>query len=420
MNAGVLPQIDFDLPKLPQEKNQYKSCSSVVASRSLEFGFNFTSDRAAENRWRFLDSSVPESHRSLRGQLTIDRGSFSQASDMEVHVTTRSSDENELENVHLHKSDSVLNFDYDFRAEKDVCTEVEIVVLFRPWPKRSLDWFDIRTSIFDINFEPSLGWEINNLRTHTSHGDVWMDSRFPSNDPLIAHNASISSIDGVIFGWYIPDENLELRSEDGGIGGFICPRLAEGVPFDPKSILMSTLSGRIRVGLIYEVWPAKVYTHRTKIESVSGDISAVVPHGTQTNISSISGSITTAIRPYGAASQNATSEIYTASRSGDSWVILYSPPNESLDGNYNPLLNTVSKHEVGEGTLWLDYPFAWWGEMEAKIEHGKLEFEGNLLEDIKREEGHVTATRGKKGASQMEAHVSTGALTVHLGLQELD
>jgi hypothetical protein len=404
---------------MPQERIQDKGCSSVVSSRNRDFGFNFTGDGAAANRWQLLDSSVPESRKSLRGHITVDRGSSSQASDMEVIVIIRSSDEKDLNNVHLHKSDSVLNIDYTFKDDSDVCTEVEMLVLLRPWPKRSLDWFDIRTSIFDIDYEPSLGWEINNLLTHTSHGDLFMDSRFPYKDPLIAHNVSISSIDGIIFGWFIPDENLELRNEDGGIGAFICPRLTEAVPFDPKSISISTVSGRVRVGLIYVVWPAKVYTHRTKIESVSGDISAVVPHGVHTNISSISGTIKTAIRSYGAASPNATSEIYTTSRSGDSWVMLYSPPNESLDESYNPLLNTVSKHEVGEGQLWLNYPFAWFGKMEGKIEHGKLEFDGSLLEDIKRGEGYVTANRGK-GESRMEAHVSTGALTIHLGLQELD
>ncbi|PVI02685.1 hypothetical protein DM02DRAFT_589186 [Periconia macrospinosa] len=399
---------------MPQERIQNEGCSSVVSSHR-QFDFNFTGDDAAANRWQLLDSSVPESRKSFRGHVSVDQGNPSQASDMEVRVFIASSDEEGLDNVQLHKSDSALNINYNLRNDSDVCTDVQIFVLLRPRPKRLLDWFDIRSSILDIDYGPQLGWEINNLVTHTSHGSLYMDSRKLWKDPLIAHNVSISSTDGVISGFFIPEENLELRNEEGGIRGFICPHVAEGVRFDPQNISISTVSGEINMDFLRVAWPVKVCTHRTKIESVSGDISAVIPHGVHTNISSISGTIKTAINPYGAASPNATSEIFTTSRSGDSWVMVHSPPNESLDGNYNPLLNTVSKHEVGEGELWLDYPLAWWGKMEGRIEHGKLEWSGSSLEDIKQGGGCVTAKRGE-GESKIEAHVINGALTIRLGL----
>ncbi|ORY01741.1 hypothetical protein BCR34DRAFT_546133 [Clohesyomyces aquaticus] len=421
--TALLADLEYDIQMMAIDRMaQHKGCSSVVASRDRQFDFNFTGDGSAANRWQLLDSSVPESRKNFQGQVTVDKGDRSQVSDMEVHVIISSSDEKDLDNVHLHKSDSVLNIDYEFRDNSEVCTQVQILVLLRPEPKRSLDWFDIQTSIFDITFKSELGWEINNLRTHTSHGDLWMDGQ-NALDPLIAHNVSHSSIDGVIFGWFVPDETLALHNEEGGIGVFLHPMLAEDVPWDPKNISVSTVSGRIQVGLYYNLWPARVYTHRTTIESVSGWISARVPHGVHTNISSITNNITTAIHPYWGTDPDSlnstrwTNEIHTTS-SGDSSVLLYNPPKKSLHEHYNPLFNTLSTHEAGEGELWVTYPFEWWGSMKGKTEHGKLEFDGSLLRDVKRGEGSVAAKRGAKGESWMEAHITTGALNIQLGLRD--
>ncbi|OCK74995.1 hypothetical protein K432DRAFT_309509 [Lepidopterella palustris CBS 459.81] len=413
----LFPQMDFNLYKMPQPKIQtYEGCSPITASKNLQFEFNITTEGAAAKQWQLLDSTVSKSHKNLRGEIIIDRGSFFQPSDIDVRVIVGSNNKMGLDNVLFNRSDSTFNINYNSTDKNDLCTEIRILVYLRPWPRRILDLFDIRTNNLDILFQPCLNWEINNLIAHTSHGEFTMDSHQPFTDPLIAHNVSVSSIDGEIFGWFIPDENLELRNINGQTGIFICPRLGAGRPFDPKLILISSFSGDIFTRTVSEVWPPKAYTHQTKIETVSGRIEAEVPHGQYTNFSTISGNISTYIRPYGAASPDAMSEIYTTSQSGSIDVYFADPPNESLTGRYNPLLNTISKHDVGEGKLKLIYPYGWYGEMEAKIEHGGLEFDGSSMEDIKWGKGYVKARRGRKGESRMEARVGTGDLDIRLGL----
>ena len=95
---------------------------------------------------------------------------------------------------------------------------------------------------------------------------------------------------------------------------------------------------------------------------------------------------------------------------------LYDTDLESLEGNYDPLLNTTSKHHVGNGTLELRYGYGWFGNMEAQIEHGSLKFDSSALEKVEHGDGYVKAKRGKGGESHMEAQVGTGELDIQLGL----
>lgn len=293
----LFPQMNLDLRKTPQPRIQtYEGCSSIIASKNRQFEFNITTEGTAAKQWQLLDFAVPKSRKNLQGEIIIDRGNLFQTSDIDVRVIVRSNNEMDLDNVLFHRSDSALDIDYNFRDRSDLCTEVQILVFLRPWPKRSLDLFNIRTSIFDIWFKPSLNWEINNLIAHTSHGESTMESS-PYTDPLIAHNVSVSSIDGLIFGWYTPDENLELRNKHGQIGIFLVPKLGTDSPFDPESISISSFSGDIHAETVFEVWPPKTYTHRTKIETVSGKVDAQVPHGWYTNLSSISENISSYMKP---------------------------------------------------------------------------------------------------------------------------
>jgi hypothetical protein len=152
------------------------------------------------------------------------------------------------------------------------------------------------------------------------------------------------------------------------------------------------------------------------IDSVRGNISGAVPHGVYTNISSTSGNVDTMIWAYGTTSPKAASEIYTISNAGDTYVTVYGLPRELPEEYYNPLLNTVSSHEVGEGDLWVSYPFSWRGDMEGEVEHGNLTLEARWLDYVKQSEGYVEARRGRKGGSHMGAHVATGSMIVQLGI----
>jgi hypothetical protein len=139
--------------------------------------------------------------------------------------------------------------DYNSTSRIDSCTEVEIHVSLRPFPKPTLQVFELQTEILDITILGSLGWEVNNLFTHTSHGrSDYQGSR--GLNPLVTHNVTASSISGEIFGYYTADAHLHLHNQRGMIGFYLIPRWNTELPIAPKSILVSNLEGDIHAELV--------------------------------------------------------------------------------------------------------------------------------------------------------------------------
>ncbi|KAF1840632.1 uncharacterized protein K460DRAFT_398586 [Cucurbitaria berberidis CBS 394.84] len=181
--------------------------------------------------------------------------------------------------------------EYESTDQEDMCTDMEVLVSFRPWPKRTLNLFQLQSNFLDLWVEGSLEWEINNLLTHTSHGDTFYSgARF--QDPLITHDVFSTSLTGEIFGYYLADGNLK---------------------------------------------PMQPLNHTTDIHTTTGEIWAAVPHGSLTNISTIRGNVKAFVVPFGAANQDDSSQLHTSSDQGRTFVSLYDAPPESLEGWYGDL-----------------------------------------------------------------------------------
>ncbi|KAF1936029.1 hypothetical protein EJ02DRAFT_388081 [Clathrospora elynae] len=395
-----------------QSKVQYEKCSSIVASMTRQFEFNVTiTENPDARQWRFLESIAAESHENLRGEVSVNRGDIFQASDILVHVIIGSNHQSDLQNVLFDASVSALALDYIFTGAKDVCTDIQVLVFLRPQPVRLLDVLEIQCQVLDIWFKGSLAWEINTLVAHTWHEHTYQGSSSP--DPLITHNVSVSSVSGNLFGYYLATGNLNVSNEKGPIGLLLVPGF-EGA-LQPESITVTTLSGDIHVKALYEHWPSQPLAHITNIHTTDGEITADIPHGSFTNLSS-DGGIITRLRPFGAASLDSRSELHTHSQSGLTHLYLTDADTDSLVGGYNPLLKMTSKHHVGNGRLEMKYPDSWFGNMKAQIEHGSLTFEAGVLEEIERGKGYVKAKKGKEGNSQMEARVVDGEMYILLGV----
>lgn len=183
---------------------------------------------------------------------------------------------------------------------------------------------------------------------------------------------------------------------------YIVPPYRKDLPFDPKSITMSSISGNIFSELVWQIWPEQNFTHQYKIKTLSGNIEALVPHGSYTNLSSLNGNITAMLWPSLAANPP-LNKIYTSTPLGNTRLRLRDGPS--------PASNTLSRHEVGEGELLLRYPGSWYGDIEATVERGEIQFEATLIEDLERGDGYVKAKRGK-GESRMEAYMGIGDIDI--------
>ncbi|KAF2028052.1 hypothetical protein EK21DRAFT_114255 [Setomelanomma holmii] len=383
---------------LSRPKAQYESCSSIVATTTRTFGYNVTDERSIAQNWHFVDSSSSRAAQRLKGRVIVDRGDSSQSSDIEVVVVVSSTFEEDLGNVIINSSTAALSLEYSGSASCSTCTEIQAFVRLRPRPRRVLDVLEIRCNILDIWIKGDLAWEINNLILHTSHGDSTFEGTRWA-DPLVTHNVSSSSITGEIFGYYTANGHLEIHG-----------------PFDPKSVSVSSGSGDIHVQAGFEYWDPHSLTHVTNIHTKSGPIWVYIPHGSSTNVSTVSGSIATYFKPYGAASLDDLSEIHTSSQSGNTRVYLTDMDMDAPKQYHSPLLNTTSTHIVGSGRIELYYPYSWYGHVEAKIKHGPLSFDSSSLAHQERGEGWVKARRGDVGDSQLDVRVDEGEIEMPLGL----
>ncbi|KAF2109729.1 hypothetical protein BDV96DRAFT_554397 [Lophiotrema nucula] len=407
---------------MPQPGLQFERCTRYTTLETHRFEFNISTKDS--NQWQLLDSADAERRKHLHGRIIVQQGPELQYSDIEVKAVLSSNDETDLDRLVLRDSKSALAIEYNLDESivmADLCTEIELLVYLRPNRTQSVDIFEIRSNILDIWFKESLTWKVHNVITHTSYGETTMEAFLPTTERMVAHNVSVSSTYGLIFGQLIaPKENLELRNEDGKIGIFLLPDyLSPSTTFGLDSISISTVSGDIAVIGVFDVpWPEKDYTHRLSVSTDSGSIRSQAPHGSFTNYSSNSGDVTCYLRPYGTKYQDAISEIYTTTQSG-ALAVRVSEAFELGNKRHNPNHNTNSEHSVENGTMKLSYGYDWLGELEADIRNGVLDFDGSSLDNVERGEGYVKAKRGqrgKTGKSHINAHVGNGQLDIKLGL----
>lgn len=394
-------------------RSQNRDCPSATATRSRYYEYNVTKDSDASKEWLLHDLSVSSPHRDLRGQISILRGNVSQQSNVEVQIVSQSSDEEELQNITFETSGSSLDMNYIPSESGSSCTDIKVLIYLRPEAGQLLDTLDIRSESLDIWFYHKLNWEIINLYAHTTHGDLTFEAN-GWEDEIIVHNIYASTGTGTLFGYYVAHGNVTLKSDSGDIGIFYVPNY--GGYHRPDSLTIESKSGSIHVQASVVYWTAFALTHTTRIYTVSGDIDSQTVHGTYTNVSTGSGGITAYILPFGLPSPETLSEIYTSSNIGNVDFWIEEPLQGSLNGTYDPMLNTVSEHSAKDARMTLRYPYSWYGNMEGRIENGELKFDSSTLVDLDRGEGYVKAKRGTRGKSRAEAWVGTGALDIRLGL----
>lgn len=418
-SIAIQPYTSHVPHNMPQPRVQFERCTRYTTLETHYFGFNISTKESKQ--WQLLDSADAEARKHLHGRIVVQPGTELQYSDIEVKAVLSSNDEADLGRLVLRDSELALNIEYNLDesvAKAELCTEIEIFIYLRPFRNKIIDLFEVRSNILDIWFKESLTWKVHNFITHTSYGETTMEAFLPTAERMVAHNVSVSSTYGLIYGQFIaPGENLELRNEDGEIGIYLLPNyFSPSTTFDLDSISISTASGAITVIGYFDVpWPEKDYTHQLSVSTDSGYIRSQAPHGSFTNYSSNSGDVTCYLRPYGTKDQGTKSEIYTTTQSGE-LAVRVSEAFELGNGRHNPNHNTVSEHSVENGKMTLRYGYDWLGELEADIRNGVLDFDGSSLENVERSEGYVKAKRGKIGESQINAHVVNGQLDIKLGL----
>lgn len=416
---SALAKTPPDIHSMRYSKSRtYPVCSSIV-SKNFRYEFNIPTHDSIPKEWRLIDTAVYNKH--VKGQVVIARGDFFQESDIEVHVSVRSSKDIDFDNsVKFSPTHISLRLDYRFETSSNDCVVIDVVVYLRPYPKIHSRILQVHTNNLDIRFQESLNWEVDNLIVNSAHGDLVLDANLWV-EPLVAHNVSFSTIYGTIFGIFVPYANLKVHSDHGMVDLWLMPHLLRDRPFYPENVSISTISADIWVQGFFEGWALHPYTHRIDVATHLGNIHAAVPHGLYTNVSSIFGDIWTVIQPFGASGPDIVNEIYTRTEFGSIRQLwLFEPQNETRyekePVKYNSIFNLVAHHEAKNGTMDMQYPHSWCGHMEARINDGEIFFDARSHDnDIKKGDGYVKLNRTHKGSkcsSQVDVHMNTGSMKI--------
>ncbi|OAL45454.1 hypothetical protein IQ07DRAFT_683889 [Pyrenochaeta sp. DS3sAY3a] len=406
----LVPVSTSELQQLAQPKLQYDKCTSVVTSKARHFEYNITTGGSAPIQWHFQESSPPLAWWNFRGKVAVLRGDKSQSSDIEVRLVIKSDDESEIDNIILNSSEAALNLYYAYTEPRQTCTEVHVMILLRPWPRRSLDILDVRTQLLDVTINEHLNWEVGNLIAHSSQGTLLYQNSV-ADEPLVTHNVSVSSWRGDVLGLFPANGNLDVKNDYGHVD-FRLVHYNEY--FELESIKVSTMNGHIHIDTALESWPRRPLNHTSMITSDYGNINGLLPHGSTTFLSTES-SIEVKVKTFGTFNPYDPNDFRTVTREGTNHVHLLEPDPESIDGYYSPFLNMTSHHVANLAKLVVRYPDSWYGTIDAGIFLGPLDFRSKKLHKVERGNGYIKATRGKHGESTFNAWVDDGEMDIQIG-----
>jgi hypothetical protein len=400
----------YPLPKLHNRpRPQHIRCDSVDGVMHHVGALNITDE------FHLHDSSQLLPTQDMRGIISVKRGPSTQISDVEIEVAFHFPTSSPKPEVRIGVDIPTSTIRLAYTSTE--CIEVDAILHLKPNTQKRMKDFTLRTEILDLNILESLSWTIDNLSVHSSHGNTSF-SGTADHEPMITHNVSVSTISGAIFGNYVADAHLHLHGEAGHIGGFIMPRFNSNVPISLQSITATTSTGNIRLEMVgeWENWPVQSFSHTTNIHTQAGCIWVALPHGSQTNVTSSAGNMSVTMIPFGTASKEDQSDIQTFTVEGDMYVHVYNTLQHTLKhGQFDPLKNMRSRHKVDKGNMLIRYPYGWYGDMEAMVSKGELEFDGSKLKDVEEGEGWVRARRGSAGESFMESWVMLGNMDVKIG-----
>jgi hypothetical protein len=353
--------------------------------------------------------------KGVRGSIIVPRGDPQQKSDIEVQLISRFNDTSNLVKTWFEFPASGVNIAYN-SSKNSSSTEVEIIVVLRPFLKHTSNVFELRTEILDIIVQEPIGWKVKNLMTHSSHSNT---DYYWSSDQLVTHNVTASSVSDEIYGYYPADAHMNIRNEKGKIEIFLVQYYNRQSLGELKSIVVENVNGDIHVEMMLELFYPETRHHDTQICSESGKIWATVPHDRLTNISSSSRDVMVIIIPLGADSLEDRNELHTNSASGKEHMQLWGAIVDRDEGpQCNLLRNTRSCHYVGDGSLEIAYPSSWSGNLEARVERGTLYFTSTALERIEKGVNWVKAKPEADGDSFVDIWFGSGLLDIHLGLRD--
>ena len=234
-----------------------------------------------------------------------------------------------------------------------------------------------------------------------------------SASPLNSRETRIDTHSGSVSGTYKLYDLLSVHTFSGSVQVSVAPQAAAASAPAPATLALGTTAGSIDV--TYPPFGAKVPArdYDTSVQTVSGSIHGSVVHGSKTSIRSRSGEVAIRILPFAADDYKSTLDTRTDMGSHD--VTLLSPQKDPG----TQMRRLESSHRTLSGSLRVEYPGEWEGELEGGTKSGSLNVGGKDVRIVERGTygpigGWVKAVKGN-GESRCGLGSQSGSVDVTVG-----
>lgn len=336
----------------------------------------------------FLSGNIPV---DISGEVRVYRTDDSLQQPVHVLLEVSSSDPALTRLVKVEQGPSRLAIELPHSVRAPSATPpnpyISVVATVQLPSHASFNIFDVATTALDVHFLPN-GMGTKPRIAAGSGPDHSLPGTVPA--PLSSSRRNvIKSVSGSIRGTFDLLDLLHLETVSGSIDVRVRPQAASSSDPLPAQFTAVTASGSIKVdftGDAVEDVPPRDYL--VTVKTLSGSISGRYFLGTRNSLESGSGGISTTLLPVSVF--DAWSELHTKSTSGSVRVHVLS----SLSGSDKPLSLLRGKHTVGSGSLRLEYPPEWEGEIRGSTASGSVNVHGDNVNVVVDTPSHFLARKG--------------------------
>ncbi|KAF2773913.1 hypothetical protein EJ03DRAFT_71786 [Teratosphaeria nubilosa] len=314
------------------------------------------------------------------------------------------------------------------------CVDVAVGIYL----KKDVDLTEFDAATMNLDVEIMDGFELDNpVQSHRTHGKsaIYTRQGYVKMSYWSSRELYVDSRSGSISGRFSLRDLLSIRSTSGSIDAEVSARKADRDKPLPAKLSVTSYSGSINVNM--ELYDLPERDYKTYLRGRSSSVKGSVIHGTETEVTTNSGTIDLKVLPY-RSEESGGSRFTTKSASGTTNIHVLAPYTsrksqaihsgtrrpenpDTLSNNviahvYNPYQpeDTVldmlrSSHISTSGTLGLIYPKEWEGTIEGYSYTGSITVAGDGIHRII-DQDLGTAKRhylGRKGSADSRLDFST-------------
>ena len=337
-------------------------------------------------------------HIDLVGEIHVRPSSEHIEDNIRVSLDMHLSDSTMLQHIFWLSSDEDLvlripNRYYSESGSSRPCMYVVATIWVAP--QKATKDLVIATQSFSVIIHEGISADMKTVSVKTIAGPVAFPSRTSSPSTFNYREVVVKTTSGSVHGSFALYDLLQITSSSGSIDIDVDPKDAAERNPSPAKLKLETTSGNIKANTpilaetsgAYSPSTIPVRDYQTTITSVSGTVTVTLIHGSDTQIHTSSGSISTTLSPYG--SLDSRSSIDVKTNSGTTTIDVL--PSLSHPGQ--AMRNLYGAYKQLSGSLKISYPGEWEGGIEGTIISGSVNFGWPglvVIEDGKRGYGFKT------------------------------